>query len=126
MRKTATVVMSMGIALLMIASATSEAARNPTKPEKKGIAKALEREGFDCRFVSGSCHRKIKVSTKKETWAAAYISGSAYSRLRRASIASTTAGTSIRSVTAAAAASPTRSERTSSWPATRRLVFGLA
>ena len=45
--------------------------------EKKGIAKALEREGFDCRFVSGSCHRKIKVSTKKQTWAAAYISGSA-------------------------------------------------
>ena len=77
MRRALTVAVSLGTVLLLIVSTTSEAARNPTKPEKKGIARALEREGFDCSFVSGGCHRKIKVSTKKQTWAAAYISGSA-------------------------------------------------
>jgi hypothetical protein len=57
-------------------AAASEAARNPTKAEKEKIAQALKGK-FDCSMVGGSCHRKIKVSTKQQTWAAAYISGSA-------------------------------------------------
>ncbi len=77
MRRVVTLGASLGVVLLLITSVTSEAARNPSKHEKKGIVKALQREGFDCRFVAtGSCHRKIKVSTKRQTWAAAYISGS--------------------------------------------------
>lgn len=75
MRKVVIVAVSLGLVVLLIAGA-SEAARNPTKPEKHKIARVLERHGFDCSFVAGSCHRKIKVSTKRQTWAAAYISGS--------------------------------------------------
>lgn len=76
MRRTVSVVMSVGIILLLIASAaTSEAARNPTRPEKHKIRQVLDRNGVSCAIWPGSCHRKIKVSTKLETWAAAYITG---------------------------------------------------
>jgi hypothetical protein len=76
MKRTVIIAASLIIAVLLIAVATSNAARNPTKPEKRKIARVLERKGFDCSFVAGGCHRKIKVSTKLETWAAAYIRGS--------------------------------------------------
>lgn len=62
--------------ILALVASPADADRNPTHQEKRKIAQALKGQ-FDCSFASGgSCHRKIKVSTKKQTWAAAYITGS--------------------------------------------------
>jgi len=75
MRRVVTVAVLLSIALLLVASA-SEAARNPTKTEKHKIRPVLDRNGVSCSAWPGlRCHRKIKISTKRQTWAAAYITG---------------------------------------------------
>lgn len=53
----------------------SSADRAPKPPERAKIVRALEGK-FDCDLFPGaSCNRKLRVSTKSQRWAAAYIDG---------------------------------------------------
>lgn len=69
------VVALMVVMVLGLGAFESSASRKPKSPEREKIERAL-RGKFDCSLVAGKCTRKIRVSTKRQTWAAAYIKGS--------------------------------------------------
>jgi hypothetical protein len=64
-------------ALLLVALGVCAARANqkPTDRQREAISSALDRAGFSCDLFTGRCHRRIRVSTVNERWAAGYIRG---------------------------------------------------